>query len=146
MRVTVKIQDPAGNGLATQYIDIPPSEPKILFYNDDPLVGVEYDHALTKKQPIASQEMTLIAEPYYIQAGSRTAPELEYQWNVGGSQETNPGSIILRPSGEGEGEARIQLILTAGGNASARLRGELTFTFSAGGAAATQTGPETIAL
>jgi hypothetical protein len=144
-RVSVIIMTPSGETLASEYIDVPITQPEVLFYEDDPLSGIQYAKALQGRNSLTSREMVLVAEPYYMSAITRTDPGLEYVWTVGGSREQNKGSVILRPEGVGEGVAQVTLVLTNKEYFMQRIRGDLSFTFSAG-QTAESVGPNTTAL
>ena len=89
--------------------------PTVLFYEDDPVLGMKYEKAIWSTVELFDEEMTITAHPYFFSSKDRISPDIEYSWKVNGtSVEGSPedeSSIVLRQVGQGEGEASISLSL-----------------------------------
>lgn len=131
IRVSVRIATKDGIDIANKYLDIPIVEPKILLYEDGRITGTRYAQALSGEYSLTTSEVTLIAEPYYMSASTRNDSSLLYTWQIGSLTQNNAGSIILRPEGEGDGSAKLNLIVTSANYLAQRIRGELSILFTA---------------
>lgn len=84
------------------------SLPKLLFYKKSPINGVLYDEALTGSATMNEDEMTLVAEPYFL---NRNSNDLEYNWKINGAPIETPSKrteLTIRPSSRG-GYATVAL-------------------------------------
>jgi hypothetical protein len=88
-----------------------PSSPKIVLYEDNPLLGIRHNRALDSPHELTQEELTFVAEPYFFTVDSRRAPNLSYAWTINRSVVENPSldksSITLRPSEEEEGQSEV---------------------------------------
>jgi len=111
--ITVEATDAAGNGgTAKQTAVMVPSNPKILFYEESPLLGIRYNHALESPFVLASNEMTIVAEPYYLVPKNPISPRLVYSWTInekpiGSPKEKNV--LVVRKGANQTGTAKVQL-------------------------------------
>jgi hypothetical protein len=110
--VTVaSVNDPSLGGSASLNLTV--SNPKILFYQDHPLMGILYNAALPQSANLGGAEMQIIAEPYYFSAVDRTAPNLDYTWLVNGAKNSdlaNTGSaIVLKGSAGSKASASLDV-------------------------------------
>ncbi len=62
-------------------ITIPPTQPKVLFYQTSPLSGIEYGRALSGTFDAPDSEVTLKAEPYFF-----SMDNLSFKWSMDGKQ------------------------------------------------------------
>ncbi len=110
--VTVQVKDPTGSVRAIKKIKIPSTQPKLLLYEDNPLIGINYDNAVKNSYGIYGRDATFVAEPYYMNTPSRTDPSLKYTWSVLGTEYTTPGSLTFGP-GENSvsGTASLSLVV-----------------------------------
>ncbi|MBC7836983.1 hypothetical protein H7X87_04405 [Acetobacteraceae bacterium] len=95
-------------------IVIPAVSPSILFYSRDPLRGVLYDSALPSSVSLATNEVTLQAQPYFF-SNTSINNALTYQWKLNGKETSGPdasrGGLTLRQSGSGAGQATLTLAI-----------------------------------
>jgi hypothetical protein len=94
---------------AIKTITIPISSPKILFYKKSPTEGVLYNYALTNNDLLREEEITIVAEPYFLDYMSDY--DFDYSWKINGEEIATPlkkREITIRPSSRG-GYATISL-------------------------------------
>ncbi|MBU6214323.1 hypothetical protein KGM48_00550 [Patescibacteria group bacterium] len=107
--VAVMSQDGTLSGGAA--ITLIAEKPTIQIYENDPLLGIRFDHALGTSYTIAGAESTLYAAPFSFSISS-SPPSLQWFLNDAAAQTGN--SITLRPAGSGSGNASLSLTASAG--------------------------------
>ncbi len=99
-------------------VAIPAVEPRVLFYESDPVLGVISARAITNLYPMTRKEMKIVAYPFFFSAAHPRETGLGYTWTVDGevvpSGETK-NSLTLRQTSEGEGRAEIALDIANAG-------------------------------
>jgi hypothetical protein len=111
-KVTVNASSVNGTYNATRSIDIPIVSPKIIFYKKTPLEGILYNQALTNESFVSEDELTLVAEPYFL-ALNGNETNFTYDWKINGESIATPSKkteLTVRPSERG-GYATISLML-----------------------------------
>lgn len=95
-----------GGTIAGERIKVDVKYPWISLYENDPLLGIRYDKALSDYD-LKNEEVTVLAEPYYFGATKRNDANLVYSWGINQQRqaETETASITLRPQAEGGGGA-----------------------------------------
>lgn len=78
--VEVSVSDISASITAEGRIIIPITEPKILFYEEDPLEGPRYQAELGNNFSLLKPELIIRAEPYFFQKTSLAA--LSYDWSI----------------------------------------------------------------
>lgn len=68
-----------------QNANIPTSNPKLLFYEQAPLLGIQYDHALSGVSNVSGNEFALQAVPYFFSTDNYLNNELVYTWKLNGN-------------------------------------------------------------
>lgn len=99
------VEASSDNGaLAGERVKVSVQNPWIIFYENDPLLGVRYDRALGD-YALKNEEVTVIAEPYHFSAHKRNDAHLEYSWGINEERqaETTASSITLRPQNSAGG-------------------------------------------
>lgn len=88
-------------------------QPKIVFYENDIILGMKYENAIRNNFALSNEEITITAHPYFFSGNRRVSPDFGYNWSVDGSEVSSSpddeSSIILRQVGEGEGSATVAL-------------------------------------
>lgn len=101
------------SGSAT--LSIPSTAPVLLLYEDNPLLGLTYYHALGQAASIPDIEMTFAAVPYFAPIQSPNDPRLSYAWTVNGTgvspSASDPSELTLNASNS-SGQASIGLTVT----------------------------------
>jgi hypothetical protein len=110
--VTVSASSVDGRYNATKTISIPIVEPKIIFYKKSPTEGILYNNALTNETYVEGEEMTMVAEPYFL-AIKGNENEFTYSWKINGKEIETPSrktQLTIHPASRG-GYATIDLVL-----------------------------------
>ncbi len=93
---------------ATGTLDIGIIKPSLLFYKKSPINGILYDEALSGSTTMTEDEMTVVAEPYYM---NRNSSDLAYNWKINNESIETPNKrteLTIRPASRG-GYATIAL-------------------------------------
>ena len=110
--IEVSVSDSGGNVNATNQIVIGVENPKILFYEDRPLEGTQYQKELGESVSLGKPELILRAEPFFF--SKRALPILSYEWQMNGQKIETPQKPNLlnltAPSGQ-KGTSAISLAL-----------------------------------
>lgn len=107
--VTITSQD--AKVVSGASLSLSPMDPSVRIYENDPLLGIRFDRALSSSYTIAGAESTLYAAPFSLPT-TGGAPSI--QWFLNGSPAQTGNSITLRPSGNGGGNASLSLTASAG--------------------------------
>jgi len=110
--ISVTASSVSGNYNAEKDIEIPVYKPKIVFYKKSPTEGIVYDNALTDNSFMSEDEMTIVAEPYFISLKGNENKFL-YTWQINGKNIDTPQKrteLTIRPSTRG-GYAKIGLTM-----------------------------------
>lgn len=95
IKVRVSSVDDTMKSEARVYLSL--SNPFILFYDKQPLLGVLYNHPFSSTLSLAKKEFSIIAEPYFFSNERGETQTLQYIWSVNGKQVQNYGrGITLR--------------------------------------------------
>ena len=120
-------------------VTLPSIEPILLLYEDHPLFGVMYHHALSPQSFIAENEMTFMALPLFAPARSPDDPRLIYTWRVNGNDivaDPLRRSEITVDASKAPGPALLDLEVIHATNLFMEAKGSWSVTFSS-----TQSGP-----
>lgn len=120
--VTVESQDGSVSGGAD--LSLTAAEPTVRIYENNPLLGIRFDHALSDAYTIAGAETSLYAAPFSFPTTSG-APLL--QWFLNGAMAQTGSAITLRPTGVGEGGASLSAVASSGSLTKATASLSLSF-------------------
>lgn len=112
-KVSVAVTNANGSLLGGDSLSLYALDPTVRVYENDPLLGIRYSHALSGSYTIGGAEATLYAAPFSLPT-TNGAPLV--QWFLNGSAAQTGNSITLRPAGSGQGSAALSL--TASGDES----------------------------
>ncbi len=91
-------------------IDLPLTNPFILFYEDHPLLGTWYNRSLIADLSLRKKEFSVKAEPFFFSNEVGDALTLVYNWSLNGERVTNPGrTITLRNEAGEKGDSSLTL-------------------------------------
>ncbi len=100
---------------AKKSITVGINPPQLVFYQKDPLSGILYNKALGSEFEMKKNEMTLIAEPYFISPNDKRSTDLEYSWQINEQSITSPvnkNELVVRvPEKSPGGIATIKLAI-----------------------------------
>ncbi len=109
--VSVSVQDQNGYLVGGGSLSIEPTDPVVRVYEQDPLLGILFDHALSTSYTVGSRESSLFAAPYSFPILGKM-PKI--QWTLDGVTAQAGNSITLRPVGTGQGSAALSVNAAAG--------------------------------
>ena len=109
-RIGVEASSVNGGYDATKTIDIPIIQPKIIFYKKSPTEGILYNKALVDETSMTEDEMTIVAEPYFL-AWRGNEGQFNYNWQINDKDIDTPSKkteLTVRPTSRG-GYATVNL-------------------------------------
>ncbi len=127
--ITVIASSVAENYNAEKTISIPAYSPKVLFYKKSPTEGVVYNSALSDGTFLDEDEMTLVAEPYYLSLKGGE-DSFSYTWTINGDPIKTPSKkteLTIRPTSRG-GYAQINLVVESLKQLFQKVTGQLKLT------------------
>ncbi len=80
--VNVETSLPGTDWKGAKYIAIPVVETKVELYEQAPLLGTRFHHALKATTETAGTEFTVHAVPYFFSLDNMTRGDIAYRWNV----------------------------------------------------------------
>lgn len=128
--VSVSVQSQDGSVSGGASLSLESQDPVVRLYENDPLLGILYDHALGDSYSIASAEKTLYGAAYSFSL-AEGAPLL--RWFLNGTAAQTGPSITLKPTGSGSGTASLSLVSSAGDSTTATANLSLSFGAAKGG-------------
>ncbi|MBU6388779.1 hypothetical protein KGQ72_02820 [Patescibacteria group bacterium] len=124
--VSVAVQSQDGSLVGGATLSLTALDPSVRIYENDPLLGIRFDHALSNGYAITGAESTLYAAPFSLPT---TNGDPLIQWFLNGTAAQTGSSITLRPTGSGQGTASLSLVASAG--TLARATASLSLIFGA---------------
>lgn len=122
--VSVAVTSQLGSLVGGASLSLIAQEPTARIYENNPLLGIRYDHALSGEYAVTDTEATLYAAPFSMPT-TNGAPSLE--WFLNGSPAQAGSLITLRPTGKGQGNASLSLVASAGNSTTANALLSLSF-------------------
>ncbi len=126
--VSVIVQSQTGSLVGLSSLSLDPKDPSVRLYENDPLLGIRFEHALTSSYSIGGTEASLYAAPFSLPLSSG-APIL--QWFLDGTKAQTGSLITLRPTGSGQGSASLSLTATVNTNSFTAASANLSVLFGA---------------
>lgn len=110
--VDVKISDISGNTNTSGRITLNTATPKILFYENDPILGTKWENALSDGFVINPNGNTLVAEPYFFSPKDINSSNLTFDWSLNGEKIDTPTAkniLSIKPEAGQTGNSIIKL-------------------------------------
>jgi len=86
INISVTVLNASGVIVAQSSKIISATDPKILFYEDNPLYGILFNKAITGNYYLGqTEEFTAIAKPYFFNLKSDSGTDSTYKWTVNGN-------------------------------------------------------------
>jgi hypothetical protein len=101
IEVDVTSQDNLESGYARTIVN--PVEPEILFYEKNPLYGIEFQKSLRGSIDLSEPEIAVIGMPLFFGTKTLYAPELKYVWKINGTPIDDDTSQTIRVFRQKEG-------------------------------------------
>jgi hypothetical protein len=80
------------------------ASPRIVFYEEDPILGLRTDKALADAFTLTKRETRLVASPFYFSTAKREGGDITYGWSVNGTTlEGGEEKSAIDLTGGGEG-------------------------------------------
>lgn len=89
---------------APEFMNVTPTEPKVVFYEEAPLLGTNFFTALTKGSEREGNQIALRAVPYFFSTDNLLNNDLIYTWIVNGATQPrgfDPTKLQLQKTGKG---------------------------------------------
>src|SRR3989344_682203 len=125
-KVSVAVTSQDGNLAGGASLSLTDALPSVRIYENDPLLGILYDRALSGAFTIRGAEVTLYAAPFSLPTTNGT-PLM--QWFLNGTAAQTGNFITLRPTGSGKGNASLSLV--ASSDTSTKVTTNLSLLFGA---------------
>lgn len=113
--ITVEVKTQGGELASEAGARVESQSPHVALYQNHPVFGTMYYHALSGRAVVSETEATFSAVPFFAPATSPDDRSLTYQWKINGvdilNNETNPSMITINAE-KSPGEAAIELFLT----------------------------------
>lgn len=110
--VSVNVSSLAGPMQSQKKIELPLSNPFILFYEKHPLLGVWYNRPFGTDVTLDRPEFSISAEPYFFSNETSDVSTLKYDWTVNGKSAQNYAhTITLRNDAGVKGNSAISLTM-----------------------------------
>lgn len=96
--------------IAENTVYLPTTAPKIIFYENKPLKGVDYENAIGDSFTLKNAEVNIVAEPYYFTSRDGLT-DLSYNWLLNGAptESADQKSLVLRVGDQKTGSSEISL-------------------------------------
>ena len=128
-KISVTASSIDGNYNANKELEIPIYSPKVLFYKRSPTEGILYNEALSSDSIFKENEMTIVAEPYFL-AIRGNENRFNYNWTINGDAINTPSKkteLTVTPTSRG-GYANIGLVFESMDKLFQKAVGELKLT------------------
>jgi hypothetical protein len=111
--ITVEVINPEQSGEKGEAAQtIMATDPLLLFYEDAPLLGIRFDHALLGSVLTHGTQFTLRAAPYFFSTEDMGTSNMIYTWQQDGQKVplgSDPNVLVLSKQGTGEQSSTLQL-------------------------------------
>lgn len=128
--IEVLVKDPINNLVAQKFIDISPVNTEIIFYENSPYYGHIFDSAVTNTFNLKTEEIEVLATPYYFTKSDNGL--LKYEWRLNGQSVPNlfgsRTAVFRKPENSG-GRSNISLRIENQNRILQQADGKLTINF-----------------
>ena len=104
----------SGSSNASGKIILRTTNPKILFYENDPSLGVKWENALNNGFIINKNGTIIVAEPYFFSPKNIASSELSFDWFLGGQKTETPDPkniLSIKPDTGQSGVSTIKTVI-----------------------------------
>ncbi len=110
--IGVEVKNPKTNAIIDKEIAIMTEQPRIVFYEEQPLSGTNYARAIKNNLVLQNPTISLKAEPFFFSQDTLRSGSVVYNWSINNKTiETAPGKAIINLQKPEEGEGIAQLLL-----------------------------------
>lgn len=108
--LTVEVSNIDDSIKAKSSISIKEIKPKVVFYENDPLLGMIFERALNQKIDLLKEEITVTAQPLFFSKDDIKNGKLEYKWRLNNKVLNDVvGDFITLKRGEDKGMSNLSL-------------------------------------
>lgn len=123
-KIAAQVNDPTGNIIflevvspdgrisASKTVLVRPMSESVIFYEDKPLLGTQYERGMTTLLKMNDREIALRAEPYFMTGGN-----IEYSWSLNDqpfdSTANGGNKVVLRKLPNTGGEADLNVLVNS---------------------------------
>jgi hypothetical protein len=110
----VKVSDISGGVNASGKITLRTTNPKILFYRNDPQLGEKWESALNSGFTINPDGETIVLEPYFFSPKNIDSSSLTFDWFLNGEKISTPDPkniLSIKPEAGQSGSATIKVVI-----------------------------------
>ncbi len=97
---------------ADSQLSLTPGSPKILFYEQSPLYGTQYQKELGQLFTMNTDETSIVAEPYFFSPKNVIYSDVQFKWNVNGASVSNQSPKNVLPVRKGGTGGSSKLTIT----------------------------------
>ncbi len=108
-KIEVAVSDVTSNINTSGKITLLTSDPKIVFYTNDPMFGIRYERALNNGFSLAG---SIFVAPYFFSPKDLSSNNLKFTWSINGETiaTPNPKNILaIKPESGVSGSAKIKV-------------------------------------
>ncbi|MCX6747434.1 MAG: hypothetical protein NTW98_00585 [Candidatus Nomurabacteria bacterium] len=113
--ILVKVSDVFGNINTGNKINLQTATPKIVFYKQNLLMGIDLAHALNPGHLVDKQGETLVAVPYFFSPKDMSSSDLEFDWMINNKPAQNNGTknqLGIKGTEGKTGQATVKVNIT----------------------------------
>lgn len=118
---------------ASQSIQLKSTAPEVVIYENNPLLGVVYDKAISGTFLLERPQVDFEAIPYFFSGNTKDGFDLKYKWAINGvpvnTKSANENYLLLQNNQNQEGRALISLVLEHSQNLLQTTRAQLELDF-----------------
>lgn len=117
--IEVEAQSLDGTRQGSASVTIPSIQPIVLLYQDNPLGGIDYHHAVRTHASISDSEVAFAAAPFFAHVRSPNDAALSYSWKVNGISipaTTTSASEVTINADNSDGTADLSVEITHASN------------------------------
>jgi len=106
--IKVEVESTDGNLRAQKSISLRSQNPQVIFYEEDPLLGILYNSAIKDEYNLKKEEIKIVAVPFFLSPQNNTL----YKWTINNQTIENnldKNKIILRQPTDQTGQSKIAL-------------------------------------
>lgn len=117
LNMQVEVTSPNNDGVGIANTNVTPINPSIVFYAKSPIYGIAFQNAFQNTESLSgSQEVTVVAEPFFFGNLLSNSSDLSYAWTVNGVNINDDGhqpeQVFRQPAGT-SGTSNISVTVTS---------------------------------
>lgn len=120
MQVSVDVSAVNSTLKATQSISLQSTVPDVVLYENNPLLGVVYEKAITGTFKLERPQVDFEGIPYFFSSSKKDDATLSYKWYINGaevmSKSPNENYMVLQNNKNLEGTAVVNVSLSHANN------------------------------